>query len=250
MSSDIRQQTSDNRQEMTMLPLTSIKGSSLIDQASDILTGFIINNQVKTGDFLPPEHELCKMIGVGRSTLREAVTILESKGLVKRFHGQGVKVVDDSQRATSDMFQLFIQREGSTITELIEVRNIIEVRSAALAAERSTQEDLDNILLPLTVMKSETVSMEEYIQADIDFHLEIAKATHNSVLLLLLEVVRPLLHNAILATVKSNLRPEQSLHYHEKIYAAIKAHDIQAASNAMINHLKGTEEMISGIHND
>jgi GntR family transcriptional repressor for pyruvate dehydrogenase complex len=227
-----------------MRQLANLKGASLPDQASDMLKEFIIAKQVHIGNYLPPEHELCKKLGIGRSTLREAITILESKGLVKRFHGQGVKVVNESKRATADLFQLFMMREGSTIHDLIEVRTIIEMQTVVLATERATQTDLDSIKTALSIMKSKDVSLEEYIQADIDFHLQIAKATHNNVLLVILETIRPLLHNAIVATLQSNPRPEQSLHYHEKIYSAIENRDKEGASKAMTDHLKGTEAMI------
>jgi GntR family transcriptional regulator, transcriptional repressor for pyruvate dehydrogenase complex len=228
-----------------MLNIANLKGTSLISKASEILTEYIVK-KVRAGEYLPPEHELCKKLGIGRSTLREAVTVLESKGLVKRFHGQGVQVVDESQRAVSDMFQLLMKREGSTIKELIEARNIFEVKSAELAAERATHEDLQLIKKALQTMQSENVSLTEYVQADIDFHLAIAKASHNNVLLLILMAVRPLLHDAILATVQSIPRPEHVLKYHEKIFSAIEKQDVKGASKAMIEHLRGTESMIDG----
>lgn len=208
-----------------------------------MLTDLIVNRKVQTGDYLPPEHELCKKIGVGRSTLREAVKVLESKGLVKRLHGQGVKIVDESQRATANMLQLFMKRGGSTIAELIEVRNIIEVKGASLAAERATPQDLGAIRKALETMQLENVAIEEYAQADIDFHLAIAKATHNNVLTLMLETIRPMLHDVILATLQSNPQPEKVLHYHEKIFSAIEKGNKKEASKAMKEHLRGTEAM-------
>ena len=226
-----------------------MKSRSLIDQASKMLTKFIMNKDVVTGDFLPPEPVLCKDLGVSRSTLREAVSILESRGLVKRMHGQGVKIVEESQRATTDMLQLLVKRNGLTINELIEVRNIIEVKSAELAAERATTEDVASIKKALQIMQTKNVSLNDYAKADIEFHIAVAQATHNSVLILIIETIRPLLHDVIMTTLKSNSRPEQSLHYHEKIFSAIENGDKQNASKAMMEHLIGTKDMIEKANN-
>lgn len=231
-------QTSDN-----MIPLLNFKGTSLINQAYDTLTNFIIERKIQTGEFLPPEHELCKKLGIARSTLREAVKVLESKGFVKRLHGQGVQIVDESEQATSDMFQLFIRRGGSTINEVIEVRNIFEVQSAAIAAERATSQDITLIQETLQIMQAENVSLKEYAQADINFHLAIAKATHNSVLQLIFQSIKPMLYDVILATLQSNPRPEHVLHYHEKIFKALVNGDKENAAMAMREHLKGTKAM-------
>jgi GntR family transcriptional repressor for pyruvate dehydrogenase complex len=227
-----------------MSKMPNSKSNSRIDHASQTLTKYIMNKKVVAGDFLPSEHELCKQMGVSRSTLREAVSILESKGMVKRLHGQGVQIVNESHRATTDMLQLLVKRNGLTIQELIEVRNIIEVQAAELAAERATATDRQLIKNALQIMQSENVTLAEYAKADIEFHVAVAQATHNSVLVLIIETIRPLLHDVILATLKSNSRPEQSLHYHEKIFSAIESGDRKKASRAMTEHLEGTKGML------
>lgn len=230
--------------------MESLKSNSLIEQASETLTKFIMDKKVLTGEFMPPEHELCKMLGVSRSTLREAVSILESKGLVKRLHGHGVQIVNESQRATTNMLQLLVKRNDATLNELIEVRTIFEIKSAELAAERATAEDLNLIKKYLEIMQTKGVSLNDYAKADIDFHVAVAKAAHNSVLILIIESIRPLLHDVIISTLQTNSRPEQSLHYHEKIYLAIENRDKQSASLAMTEHLKATKGMIDNFNSN
>lgn len=228
-----------------MKSITNLKGNSLINQASTTLTEFIVSKKVQTGDFLPSEQVLSKQLGVSRSTLREAVKIMESRGLVKKFHGQGIKIVDETQNAASNMLQLSMKRGLTNMAELIETRSIIEVEAASLAAERATPVDLDLIKSALSIMQTEGVSARDYAQADINFHIAVAKATHNNVLLLLLETIRPLLHEVIVATLKSRERlPETVLHYHERIYNAIEMGDKESASIAMRDHLKGTKSLI------
>jgi len=224
--------------------LKNLKSSTLTEQATEMLFDYVVKSKsLKIGNFLPSEHELCKKIGISRSTLRESVRILESKGLVKRIHGKGIQIVNESQRAASEMLQLTIDRRGSNMEDLIEIRNILEVKSATLAAERATDDDIDMIEGPLEKMKSTTVIID-YIQADVDFHISIARATHNSIIPLILETIRPLLQKAVTGTIHSEALPEQTMHYHEEIFKAIKKHDVAGASKAMVNHLNAIESMI------
>jgi GntR family transcriptional repressor for pyruvate dehydrogenase complex len=225
------------------MTLTSLKELTLTEQATSMLHDYIINEQ-SIGQFLPSEMELCKKMCISRSTLRESIKVIESKGLVKRIQGKGIQVVNESQRATSEMISLMIKREDARIDHLLEMRNIVEVRSAALAAVRASVSDLKNIELPLKKMISKETSKEEYVRADIDFHVEIAKATHNKILVLMLEVIRPFLSNAIDQTIQLEAFPEHRHHFHERIYKAIKNHDPEASTGAMAEHFNGLQSII------
>jgi GntR family transcriptional repressor for pyruvate dehydrogenase complex len=224
--------------------LVNLKPLSLINRTSDVLTQFIVKGKMKTGDYLPPEHELCRKIGIGRSTLREAIKVLESRGLVRRIHGIGVQIVDESQKAASDMLQLVFKRRGASIRELLEVRNLYEVKAAALAAERATPEDLEAIRESVRILKSTGPTADEYLQADLNFHVAIAKASHNNVLVLVAETIRPLLQSAIIAALEVDPRPELCRHHHEEILAAIERKDSGQAADTMTQHLRDIEEML------
>jgi GntR family transcriptional repressor for pyruvate dehydrogenase complex len=225
--------------------LRSLKTPSLIDKTLEILTNLIISGEFQQGHYLPTESELCESLGVGRSTLREAVKILESKGLVKRRHGKGIEVVDESKKAASDLLQLLIRRHEVSIKDLLEVRKLIEQKAAALAAARATNQNLDYLQRELQILRSRKRPMDEYLQADLNFHMAIAEATENTVLILITETIRPFIHQTIVECMRVAGNLEWTKPYHGRIYEAIKAKNPQMSAQAMLEHLEGTEELLS-----
>jgi GntR family transcriptional repressor for pyruvate dehydrogenase complex len=222
----------------------SVETASLTDQAMQRLTDFVLQAGPDAGWRLPPEHELCDKLGVGRSTLREATKVLEWQGLVRRVRGRGVEVVDKSAKATTDLLQLSLRRGSVSHEELLEVRAIYEVQAAALAAQRATREDLERMKRALDAMQAADTTNEQYIDADLEFHVAIAAATHNRVLCLIVDTILPLLRDEIIATLQKEKRPESTRRYHNRIYKAIRAGDSEAASAAMASHLAGAKKMI------
>jgi GntR family transcriptional repressor for pyruvate dehydrogenase complex len=217
---------------------------SLIHRAEEFLTRYILSGEVAPGDYLPTESVLCRKLGIGRSTLRETVGILESKGLVERRHGVGVRVIDRSQQAASGMLQLMIRRRRAPGRDLLEMRRLYEVQAAAWAAERADRGDLLAIESALDAMRAAQTRPTQYAEADLQFHMAVAKAAHNAVLALIVETLRALLRNAILASLKADYRPARSLKFHERVFEAVREHGPAKASRAMSDHLDETEAML------
>ncbi|MDB4297665.1 FadR family transcriptional regulator [Flavobacteriaceae bacterium] len=229
-----------------MAKLKTIKRKPITEQSVEILKDFIMDGKLKSGDFLPPEMELCKQLGIGRSTLREAVKILELQGFVKKRHGVGVMVVEESYQAASDMLSLMLKRTNSSLLDIVETRNVIEVKTAELAALNATEDDLAVIEEYLIIMQNSKSSLEEYIIADVHFHIAIAKASKNTVLHFILDtILQPFLEDVVKDTTKTMDRPEITLRLHEYIYTAIKDKDAPKAINAMKKHLVATESMLN-----
>ena len=221
-----------------------IQKTKIIEQVIEVLKDYILKGNFLNGDYLPSEIELCKQMGIGRSTLREAVKTLESQGFVKKNHGVGVMVVDESLKATSDMLRLMLKRKGSTKEELFEVRRINEIRIAELAAINATQENLDEIEKHLKTMRNSMSTNKEYLNADIEFHLAIAKASQNKIFTMILQIIRPLLEDMIQETLKEHHRPEKSMKFHERIFLSIKNKDPNLSALAMKEHLEGTKSLL------
>jgi GntR family transcriptional regulator, transcriptional repressor for pyruvate dehydrogenase complex len=215
-----------------------------IEQVTDILKDFILKGNYKNGDYIPTEMELCKQIGIGRSTLREAIKMLESQGFVYKNHGVGVMVVDESIRATTDMFHLMLIRKGFTLDELFDVRYCNEIRTSELAALNATSENIEEMEKFLQIMRNKSSTNEEYLNADVEFHLAIAKSSQNKIFTMILKIIRPLIEGMIQETLKYNHRPEYSLKFHEKIFTSIKNRDPKLSALAMKKHLEGTKSMI------
>lgn len=221
-----------------------IQRTKILEQVVDILKDLILKGNYKIGDYLPSEIELCRQMGIGRSTLREAIKILESYGLVEKTHGVGVIVVDESFKATSGMFRLTLIRKGYTMKELFEFRSTNEIRTAELASLYATKSNLQEIEKYLQIMRNNMASESEYLNADIEFHLAIAKASQNKLYMMILQIVRPLLEEMIQTTMMYHHRPEQNFNFHENIFKAIKNGDTSLSITAMKKHLEGTASML------
>jgi len=167
------------------------------------------------------------------------------QGFVKKKHGVGMMIVNESNQAALDMLQLMLKRNGSTMEELMEVRYAFEVRTAKFAAINASKSDIEEIERHLQIMKSNISTIEEYAKADINFHQAVAKTSHNTVFEFILKTIRPLLEKMIQETLKFEHRPELSMKYHEKIFEAIKAKVPEKAVEAIKEHLQATNLMLN-----
>lgn len=217
---------------------------SLIARAEAFLTNHILSGEVSPGQELPPESFLSQKLGIGRNTLREAISILQAKGLVERRHGLGLRVADRSQQAASEMLALMMQRNGATAPDLLEVRRFYEVPAAVCAAERATPAEVNAIRQAMEAMHVPGVNAEQGAEADLAFHLEIARATHNSILVSLVQTIRLLLRETILMTTRNRFDPEWLYGRHVGIMKAIESKDAEEAGSAMAEHLLFTEQAL------
>jgi GntR family transcriptional regulator, transcriptional repressor for pyruvate dehydrogenase complex len=212
------------------------------------ITRQIVSGQLGPGSLLPVEPELAERFGVSRTVIREAVRVLVSRGLVAVRHGSGMRVRPQSDWDNLDPSILFEQvRSGGrdqVLSEIVEVRRILEVAVAALAAERRSDEDLERMRSALRGMQETVRDPNAYTQLDIEFHERILAAARNR---LLREALRPV--NEVLAagryiSVRVPGAAEKSLRGHEEIYAAIERGDAEAARDAMRSHVRQFESDI------
>jgi len=207
---------------MTFGPL---RRSPLAGQAAERLRAQIADGRWPVGSRLPGEVALGRELGVGRSTVREAVRALAGAGLVESRQGSGSYVV-----ATAPVEDWPTRLRRASAVEVYEVRNLIEVRAAALAAERRTDEDLaaldEGLLARAAALGDDTA----YIDADIAFHASVVAAAHNSVLTDLFDAfqtsMRPGLFDLLAVMDARGLRaktPDPGADAHAAMVAAIRA---------------------------
>jgi GntR family transcriptional repressor for pyruvate dehydrogenase complex len=190
---------------------------------------------LKPGTRLPPERELTKRLGVGRSTLREALNGLALLGIVEIRHGQGVFVAERQSIAGDTERSL----PPKAITqELIEARRIVEVELARLAAERRTETDLGAMQALLDAHRADLEAGRGPIMQASQFHLLVADAAKNQILA---DVVRPFFRlmlergPQLYETTEGYARWE--LQQHQRICDAIRSGDPEAARLAMMEHV-------------
>ena len=216
----------------------------LVEKVQRGIEEIIINKEYDESRFLPSEGELCKRFDVSRATVREAVRSMEVRGFVKRLHGKGIVVVDNSVNVLTQTLADVIQRGESTIVDLIEVRNVIEVEAARLAAGRADEQDMAKMEDCLLFMEQAETMDEQYYRNDLAFHLAMVEASKNVLLFAIIKSFEPLLQDVIVASSQQEVCIERRYGYHRSIFDAISGKDEKAAADAMKRHLKATYSFV------
>ena len=204
----------------------------------------VISGGLDPGERLPPERELCSMLGVSRTVVREALNLLEARGLISIEHGRGAVVSGGGPRAVRDTLGLLLRVQPKALWELLEMRGILEVEVAGLAAERAGEEDVRAMRLQLDRMRGSIDAPEGYVDADVEFHALLARAARNEVLLTMLEPVVDLLRASRRVSAALPGRALRALGEHEEILGRVEAGDAAGAREEMRLHLANTAEDI------
>ncbi|CAN5644467.1 FadR/GntR family transcriptional regulator [soil metagenome] len=216
----------------------SLNDGSRTDQAVQLLTELITSGKLEAGSFLPSEPSLSKQLGISRTTIRMALKTLEMRGLVITRRGVGVEVANRTRQVAIDSLELMLQHGDGSITDAFEVRRMLECQSAQLAAERATDEDLAEISMALERIEVPGLSIDDQIDADLDFHLRLCEASKNPILVALAMVLRGLLRDAIASTLVFEAPDSPREHEHRLILETLRARDPERAEAAMNNHMR------------
>lgn len=203
----------------------------------------ILSQTFKAGERLPSEQALANQFGVSRNIVREAFKMLQERGLIQIISGSGAFVSYPNSEATADALGRYIRWLGTdqSIKALYEVRRILEGANARLAAQRNDEQDLEALETCLTRMRLNKASLEKWVEADLEFHLAIARATHNPFLSLLLEPLVDQLHEVIAGGYLVPGAVDTGLEAHTRVYQCIKNKDPEGAYNAIMDHLHDSE---------
>lgn len=192
--------------------------------------------ELKIGETLPREADMLATLGVSRTTLREALKILSTKGFIEAKPRLGTRVRAAEHWNTLDpvvlSWQGHAEDQDALAEELFEIRLSIEPLAARLAARRGVAADHAGIRAAFLRMAGEQANVEEAIEADIEFHLQIFQAAHNRFLLPVASVIRAALSISIPRTMAASGGFGQSLAQHEAILLAIEARDEETAASA------------------
>jgi GntR family transcriptional repressor for pyruvate dehydrogenase complex len=215
----------------------------LSDSITEQIERLIVEGQLTPGDALPSERDLARQLGVSRPSLREALLVLESRGLVQAKRGGGFGVTDVTGPTITDPLVHLLQRHPSTIDDVLELRHGLECVAAYFAAIRATDADAKRLREMSAAMKKRRNVRDPYEDADldVDFHMAIAEASHN---VALVHVMR-----GIFNLMRSNMMRSREVLYrqpgnvalldeqHAEIVKAIVARDHDAARAAANLHL-------------
>ena len=207
----------------------------------------IAQGRLKPGDQLPTEQILATTFGVSRNVVREAIAKLRSEGRVWSKQGRGAFVTENT-----DLLVLTIDRdtlrESGAFVGLFELRKILEVEAAALAALRRSQDDLAKMRSAVKRMPAGPYGSVQWLKADLEFHLAITQATGNHYMTQFLAFISERVRESILAagggSQGSDEMAKATLAEHKSILAAIEVGDVTAAHDAMRLHLDNASQRL------
>lgn len=224
--------------KQTYAPLQSQK---VFERVAVQIEQRILAGDLRSGDRLPTERELAEQFQVSRTAVREALKILAQKGLVDMRPGRGTMVIDGASEALRHSLGLVMRLKlgevgGSNM--LVEVREILEVEIAALAAARVTDSETMVLREAVQTMDASLGDADAFIAADNQFHEALARATQNPLILALINSIVGLLSEQRKQIFSTEGGPQRGQVHHKRILECVTRHDVAGAREAMRAHLR------------
>lgn len=198
---------------------------------------------ISPGCRLPTERELAQILGVSRSSLRQALKVLEIMGVISQRVRRGTFLGHGAVEILAEPMEFLILMNGISFQEVVEARLIVEPELAAQAAIRSTAADLARIKLALHRMVESRNRNKQLIEQDLAFHRAIFDAAGNRLTTIMFSVLHSSLQELIMLTSKM-VDLEHTMRFHKRIYAAIARRDPEPARLCMKEHLEDVRELL------
>ncbi|AYD40373.1 FadR family transcriptional regulator [Clostridium fermenticellae] len=222
-----------------------IRSTKVYEQVIEQVKNMIIDGTLKKGDKLPSERELVEHLEVSRTSIREALRALQIIGLVECRQGEGNFIKQSFENNLFEPLSIMFMLQKSDPNEIMELRKIIEIETAAIAAKRVTSGELDSMIPLINILKN-SKSEEERVKADKDFHYTIARASKNFLIVSILNAVSSLIDSFIKDARRKILVDKENVDVlakqHKDIYLSLKDGDSKKASEAMRKHLDFANE--------
>lgn len=216
-----------------------LRRQSLPEQVAVAILAALIDRRLKPGDALPPAAELAEQFGVSRTVVREAFADLMGRGVISRVLSREPIVSMPGPDQLRELLQIRISQDSITMDSLVELRLPLEVQSARLAASRHSEDQMKAIDLAFEALVEED-NEARFHDADIALHREIALASQNLLIPLVLDSLSGLLHDfrqAWYAAQRKEGKLPELVEEHRRIVEAIRSSDVEAAGSAMSDHL-------------
>lgn len=225
------------------MEVTKLSTKKVSERVAEQMEQWVLSGSVGPGDKLPSVRELCDMFQVGRSAVRDAITTLKGKGVVEVRQGEGTFIC---YVHTAKIFENLLFLNGTDIDNLYSVRKILEISTAEMAALHHQDRDIEK--MKKAIYEMEKNDQTNSWEADFTFHIAIAEATQNKVIVQLMQTISTIMKKALIGCHKvissdSNLS-KTIFDQHVLIYKAIKAGLPQKARENMLVHLTYVEELL------
>jgi GntR family transcriptional repressor for pyruvate dehydrogenase complex len=224
--------------------LRPIKKARIAEEIADRIRRLLLDGTLPGDRPLPGERQLAARFAVSRGSVRDALRVLETIGLIETRHGQGTfpRELDVDRLVVPLASVLSYCRDLRD--ELLDVRRMFEPAVARVAASRIGDDDVAELERLIDVQRRKLRTGGSAIAEDTEFHATLARATHNSVVVRLMETLNDLLIESRKQTLKQKGRPARSLEGHEAVVAALRQRDPDAAARAMHRHIDQIAELM------
>ena len=223
-----------------MSDFSHLKNKLLAEQVEDQIYHYILDTPIEPGAKLPNEFALGEKFRVGRSTIREAIKLLSSKGIVEVRQGSGTKGLSDPLNLRS------VQDKNALAFDLVNVRLLLEPGIAEIAAQNATPEDIERLQRLCERVETKIRDGERYIEDDIAFHTCIAESSKNLVVGQLIPIIDTAVMMFVNVTHKKLI--DETIMTHRMITEAIARHDPLGARSAMVMHLNFNRTYIKKVY--
>jgi GntR family transcriptional repressor for pyruvate dehydrogenase complex len=228
------------------MPFQPIKPKKVSAQIAEQIRSSILAGEFSPGDKLPPERELAEMFGVSRPSVREALNILSSAGLVMSYQGGGTVVMSLVETSAGNPLTELIRSQQERALDVIEVRKCLESWTAYFAAQRSLPEDIRRMEEIIAGMERNLAEKTASEDLDANLHIVIARATHNIVWLHLMQSIFDAMKEFQQSVWRAVYLTAEDHHllfeHHRTIFEAIRSRNPDAARDAMMVHLSFAEQ--------
>jgi GntR family transcriptional regulator, transcriptional repressor for pyruvate dehydrogenase complex len=222
------------------------KPTRVSEQIAEQLRSSILAGEFSPGEKLPPERELAELFGVSRPSVRQAINMLATSGMVISSQGVGTIVLSIVAQSSETHLSELLRVEQEMALKILEVRKGVEGWTAFYAAKRALPEDLSRLQLVINAMEKNFDSGINSLDYDVNFHILIARAAHNVAWLQLMQTLFDSMRKFQLSVWRSIYFPKEDYHipydFHRLIFDAIRRKDGESAQKHMLEHLNIAQE--------
>lgn len=221
---------------------TPVKQGSVVVLVIERIKEALMNRELKPGDYLPSETELTRSLGVGKTTVREAIKMLQAMGVVEVKRGQGTIIREHPEESVLNplIFQLVLQQGENQ--DIIELRKMFEPAYTLMAMENATEEDIERIRQTIERLQNAVEQGIPQAEDDLAFHHAILQSTHNPFVIRIGETILQLFKISISRSMRTI--PEIALHDHRQIFEAFCAKEEQKLHDAIIKSFEGWKQSL------
>lgn len=224
-----------------------IKKANISEQVFEQLKQQLLLGEWKQGEKIPSENELAAAFEVSRVTVRQALQKLTVLGLIETRLGEGSFVKEVKLGVHMNTLIPMAYLGEQSLLEVLEFRQVVEVKTAELAAMRATEQDVKDLEKIFERMLEYKDVARKFSEADLDFHLKIAEITKNSLIIETHNIIKDILSVAMQRIVDKRGNTG-GLHYHKMLLQAIKEHDCEKTKQIMAQHVDDTYDMMSKLY--